>query len=229
MGLFLMGMLGHPGVSSPISSTSSELVQVPPAQEVTNQMQGLVVGQTGDAQTSVVPANDTDASTQYQASGEASDQGLEVHSAESIPIIKTDYSYFKLTGAILEKSVFVLKDFSGLIPVPGLEPAVNAVCACIKHFHKISNNKEKLEKLTEELAFKSKALEKHCKQGASSEMEEQLKILTEKLDLLSNQVNKKLQNKSQMEKFHRVVQPDDISKEIDEYFEAVNNAFDNCK
>ncbi|THU87618.1 WD40 repeat-like protein [Dendrothele bispora CBS 962.96] len=57
-------------------------------------------------------------------------------------------------------------------------------------------------------------------------MEEQLKILIEKLDLISNQVNKKL---SRMEKVHRVVQPDYISKEIDGYFEAVNNAFDNCK
>ncbi|KAK7445760.1 hypothetical protein VKT23_014756 [Stygiomarasmius scandens] len=46
-----------------------------------------------------------------------------------------DYNYFRLTGAVLEKSVYTLKNFSKLIPVPGLGPAVGAVCECIEHFH----------------------------------------------------------------------------------------------
>ena len=49
-------------------------------------------------------------------------------------------SYVKLTETILEKGLFTLKKFAGFIPAPALGTAIEAVCACIDHYHVRSSN-----------------------------------------------------------------------------------------
>ena len=49
-------------------------------------------------------------------------------------------SYVKLTGTILEKGLFTLKKSAGFIPVPALGTAIEALCACIDHYHVKSSN-----------------------------------------------------------------------------------------
>ena len=46
----------------------------------------------------------------------------------------------KLTDTILEKGLFTLKKFAGFIPAPALGTAIEAVCACIDHYHVRSSN-----------------------------------------------------------------------------------------
>ncbi|KAK7445743.1 hypothetical protein VKT23_014738 [Stygiomarasmius scandens] len=181
------GLLGESRVSSSSVSTASE-----PTQVLQGQMVGQVPTQGQSTQHSVGPdvtAAEVSASgpmevigtsTQAQTTGQLLEQTTNVQApATEDQVMKPDYNYFKLAGAVLEKSVYTLKNFSELIPVPGLGPAVNAVCACIEHFHKISENKEKLEELTSELASKSQALQKHWSQNMSPDMDEEYRKLAE--------------------------------------------------
>ncbi|KAK7439188.1 hypothetical protein VKT23_017678 [Stygiomarasmius scandens] len=137
-------------------------------------------------------------------------------------------SYVKLTGTILEKGLFTLKEFAGLIPVPALEPAIKAVCGCIEHYHKISDNKEKLERLTTNLVYRMKALERHSKQDISPEMNVLLQKLSDELKEISDDIENKLQDKSKLGRLQRFADPDTISEETDNQFKAIQTAFDNC-
>ncbi|KAK7445758.1 hypothetical protein VKT23_014754 [Stygiomarasmius scandens] len=181
------GLLGESRASSSGISTASE-----PTQVLQGQMTDQVPTQGQSAQHSVGPdvtAAEVSAlgpmavigsSTQAQTTSQLLEQTTNVQApATEVQVMEPDYNYFKLAGTVLEKSVYTLKNFSELIPVPGLGPAVNAVCACIEHFHKISDNKEKLEELTSELASKSQALQKHWSQNMSPEMDEEYRKLAE--------------------------------------------------
>ncbi|KAK7445779.1 hypothetical protein VKT23_014775 [Stygiomarasmius scandens] len=155
----------------------------------------LAAGREGLSRVSSSGVSTTSEPTQGQVIGQVptQDQGNQITGSPSVPaaatvqlsaasedqVLQPDYNYFKLAGAVLEKSVFTLKNLSELIPVPGLGPAVSAVCACIEHFHKISENKEKLEELTSEIASKSQALQKHWSQNVSPHMDEEYRKLAE--------------------------------------------------
>ncbi|KAK7434768.1 hypothetical protein VKT23_020046 [Stygiomarasmius scandens] len=164
--------LGHPPDSASVVAT---------APQTQMNVQTAVIDQIGSAQN---PAGLESANVPTSGSSETIGSLIVGQAEVQVPIAEnkimhTDYTYLKLAGAVLEKSVFTLKKFSDLIPVPGLAPAINAVCACIEHYHQISENKEKLEKLAAEVASKSQALQKHWKQDISFEMEEQFKKLAE--------------------------------------------------
>ncbi|KAK7439205.1 hypothetical protein VKT23_017695 [Stygiomarasmius scandens] len=137
-------------------------------------------------------------------------------------------SYVKLTGTILEKGLLTLKEFAGFIPVPALEPAIKAVCGCIEHYHKISDNKEKLERLTTNLVYRMKALERRSKQDISPEMNGHFQNLSDELKEISDDIENKLQDKSKLGRLQRFADPDTISEKTDNQFKAIQTAFDNC-
>ena len=115
------------------------------------------------------------------------------------------------------------------------------------YLQKISENKDKLKKLTTELAAKSQALQKHWSQNMSPDMDEEYRKLAEQdfylyyynenyLNLLfsvltqvSVKVSSKQKDKSKLAKAHTLVEPDNVSHEIDQYFKEIKSAYENCK
>ncbi|KAK7445763.1 hypothetical protein VKT23_014759 [Stygiomarasmius scandens] len=135
------GLLAESRASSSGVSTTSEPTQVLQGQtfgQVQTQDQGILIDGSPDVAAATtgykavirVPA-------QPHIAGQASGQTVEAQAsaASEDQVMQPDYNYLKLAGTVLEKSVYTLKNFSELIPVPGLGPAVSAVCACIEHFH----------------------------------------------------------------------------------------------
>ena len=122
-------MLG--AISSDLSA-ASETIQAPPGQllsqaTVPTRGQGVQISDIAAGKGSTQGPTFTGASSHSQTTGQISEH--ETH------VMKPDYDYFKLAGAVLEKSIYTLKNFSKLIPVPALGPAMDAICACVEHFH----------------------------------------------------------------------------------------------
>ncbi|KAK7445777.1 hypothetical protein VKT23_014773 [Stygiomarasmius scandens] len=186
----MIGGRGFPAESRASSSgvsTTSEPIQVPRDQmigQVQTQDQGILIAGSPDiaAATTVSALGYTaviGVPAQPRIAGQASGQTVEAQASAAAEdqVMQPDYNYFKLTGAVLEKSVYTLKNFSELIPVPGLGPAVNAVCACIEHYHKVSKNKKKLEEFVDVLAVKSMSLEKEMKRDNSYQLNSHFEVL----------------------------------------------------
>ncbi|KAK7445764.1 hypothetical protein VKT23_014760 [Stygiomarasmius scandens] len=177
------GLLGESRASSSGVSTTSE-----PTQVLQGQMTGQVPTQGQSAQHSVgldVTAAEVSAlgpmtvigpSTQVQTTGQLLEQTTSVQ-APAMENHQPDYNYFKLAGAVLENSVYALKKFSKLVPVPALEPAMDAFCACIEQYHKVSNNKRKLEEFVNHLALRSLSLEEEMKKVNSSQLNNHFEVL----------------------------------------------------